>query len=163
MKMSCETVQDLLPDLASGRIEAGDRAGAEAHVATCMDCRATLETLRLLGTAPPPVPGDLESRIQAAVAGRFSADSPARGTAARPARPFWRRPAPAWGLAAAAVLALVLGRSLGPDDSGDLEILAMGQDDVLMLMPDDGMVAGGPLLDGLSDEDLALLLEELDR
>lgn len=148
MKMSCESVQDVLPELASGRIGEADRPGVESHVAVCPDCRDTLAALRLLQAATPPaVPPGLESRIRAAVA----------------RRPFWRRPAPAWGLAAAAVLALLLGRSLVPGSRAEPEILAMGQEDVLVLLPDDGMVAGGPLLDDLTDDELATLLEELDR
>jgi anti-sigma factor RsiW len=163
-KMNCESLLELLPDLAAGRLD-GDRVSvAEAHMADCPDCRETLATLRLLSAATPQVPGDVETRIRQAVAGQAAPipAAPAQDRV-RGVRPFWRRPAPAWGLAAAAVLALLLGRTVMPDDPGDLEILALGQDDVPALLPDDGMVAGGPVLDDLSDEDLALLLEELDR
>ena len=164
MNMDCDRVGELLPDMAAGRLSRESVPAVEAHVAACPECRETLAALRLLSMATPQAPDGLESRIRDAVCGQApsvpGAPSEGRGPGVRPS---WRRRAPAWGLAAAAVLALLLGRGLVPDEPGDPELLALGDDDVPALLPDDGMVAGGPVLDDLSDEDLALLLEELDR
>jgi hypothetical protein len=48
-------VRDLLPDLVHQRLDAETRARVEAHVASCADCAAELELLRLLrGTLRTP-------------------------------------------------------------------------------------------------------------
>jgi anti-sigma factor RsiW len=163
MSMTCEGVQDLLPELASGRLEGGERQAVAAHIEACGECRGALETLALLAAAPPSVPAGLEARIRSRLRDEFAPRPSVGSTPVARARRRWLLPAPAWGLAAAAVVALVMGRTLlstGPDRP---ELLALGEEDIPLLLADDGMIAGGPVLDGLTDDDLALLLEELDR
>lgn len=156
MSGTCETVQDLLPDLAAGRLDAARREGVEAHLGECGQCAGLLETLTLLAGATPAVPDGLEARIRSAVLGDARPVAPA-------ARPRLRLSAPAWGLAAAAVMALLLGRTLVDGNGGSPEILAMGQDEPALLLPDDGVVAGSLVLDALTDDELAILLEEMER
>jgi len=83
-------VRDLLPELLHGRLDEATRAGVEAHLAVCADCRAELELLRAAGRALsyPPVAVDVQ-RIVAAL--------PAPGRA-RPRR--WPRAAAFAALAA---------------------------------------------------------------
>lgn len=161
--MTCATVQEVLPDLATGRLEGGERKAVESHLAGCSQCRETLETLALVAAAPLPVPKGLEVRIQAAARDELRRSRTRTAPAGSSARRGWHIPVPAWGLAAAAVLALVMGRVLLPGGGSEPELLALGQDDLPVLLADDGMVAGAPMFDGLTDEDLALLLEELER
>lgn len=154
MNTTCESIRDQLPDLAAGRLAPGEGAAAESHLEGCADCQEEFRMLALLAQAPPPVPGDLEAKIRGAAAGGVSpVAAPGRGR---------RWFGPTWGLAAAAVMALLLGRTLvdtGDDGSGEL-LLAGG--DLPVLLEDDGVVAGAPMLDGLSEEDLLALLDEMD-
>lgn len=162
--MTCATVQDLLPELATGRLGGGESESVESHLAGCSRCREALDVLTLLTASPPTeAPPELEARIQAAVRQELAMTGTRRAPAAHGARRGWHIPAPAWGLAAAAVLALVMGRTLLPGGEQEPELLALGQEDLPVLLADDGMVAGAPVFDGLSDDDLALLLEELER
>jgi hypothetical protein len=210
MNKACETVQDLLPELAAGRLSDEAARAARSHVRGCGECGRVLETLTLLAGAAPAVPDGLEARIQAAVASEFGeadlrspgvlpsggVDRGADGGAGRGAiegaaggasaggvqrrSPLFSLPT--WGLAAAAVLAAVAGRGVlvdggSPGNSGRLdnaddllpaavlsasetELVALGAITGPDLVTESGMVAGVPVLDGLSDEDLMTLLEE---
>lgn len=151
MSMTCADIQDRLPERAGGGLPASEAVEVESHLAGCADCREVAETLALLVEATPRAPQGLEARI--AAAGR-EALRESRGRRTR-----WVTPA--WGLGAAAVLALLLGRTLLPGLENGPEILAVPAEEST-LFADDGMVAGAPVFDGLSDEDLALLLEEMD-
>lgn len=166
-KMNCETVQDRLPELATDRLEAEDRRVLAAHVEECAECREILGTLRLLAASRPSLPVGLASRIQEAarqeIRGSVAEARMATGTASGlGSGRRWRFSTPAWGLAAAAVVALVMGRTLLPGGEPEPQLLALGDAEFPALLTDDVMVAGGPVLDGLSDDDLALLLEELE-
>ncbi len=49
-------VQEMLPDLLHGKLEARARARVEAHVATCEDCAEDLEVLRTVKSAAVFIP-----------------------------------------------------------------------------------------------------------
>ena len=170
MNTTCEKIRDELPALAAGR-PSGARDEVEAHLAHCPGCREEYEVLALLAEAPPVVPSGLEAGIRAAVAregGRIPGTAdPGSGNGEAGVRLPGRRPSrryfgPAWGLAAAAVMALLLGRTLVDTGEGPGDEALAGGGEFPVLLADDGMVAGGPVLDGLSEEDLRVLLEELD-
>lgn len=184
MNQACDTVQDLLPELASGRLQGDAERAVRTHAAGCAECGDLLESLSLLAEAAVPVPPGLETRIQKAVAeaqngaGAVStATSPAgRSTRGSGARRSSLARLSTWGWAAAAVLALVVGRGVFLDQGGstggeadildgvvtgsETELVALGEFTGPTVVPEVGMVAGAPVLDGLSDEDLMTLLEE---
>jgi hypothetical protein len=95
--MMCENNEQLLGYLY-GELDSDDRGQFEAHIATCIECRAEIESLRTLrghlALWAPPVP-DLGFQIVR------------RTVESRPTvLPFRRRWGAAFGLAAAAVLVL---------------------------------------------------------
>jgi hypothetical protein len=84
--------------------------------------------------------------------------------------PRRQRGIPSWALGAAALLALAVGTPLivnrmaeAPTVADD-EVLAMAEQTLTpsVWASDDGLIAGEPALDGLSDEALLALLEELE-
>lgn len=161
---NCTEMLDRLPDLAEGRLPETEAGVIESHLATCVACRAEYEMVQLLVAAgPTPVPTGLEGRLQDAVRRKFA---PA-GSASR--RRSARR-VPAWGLAAAAGLVLAvatpvlvqrMGSVPGPV-ADDAEMAAeLGDRLPSPWIGDEAMLAGAPMLDGLSDEMLAELLKEL--
>ena len=120
----------------------------------------------------PSVPSDLEAKIQARIRQGLEDESspgqiPVRDdSSARPAF-VGRRWAPTWALSAAAVVILALGTSIlwnGGDGDMVQDPTAVASQELLpeSWLWDDGMVAGAPVFDGLSDEDLEALLEELE-
>jgi hypothetical protein len=154
-KVSCEDALDRLPEWAAGELDGAAADAVAAHVAACARCAAEADVLRMLRVSRPSVPSDLASRIvHAARAG---------GGSAAPTRTL-RRIAPAWALSAAAVLALAVGatvlRSRTEPAQPELGEVAL-QEDVGVWIADDAVVAGAPVLDELSDDDLAALLEEM--
>lgn len=170
--MNCADVGAMLPDLAVGTLDEREVERVEAHLALCAACSAELRLVSLLGRERPTVPEGLAARIRTALA----ADAGARREAARPVADAKSRrrfgfgfPEPRWGWASAAVLVLALGTTLVLSRT-----TAPGEEDVFLASLDastsvwpagDGMVAGAPLLDDLSDlsdEDLAALLQELE-
>lgn len=160
--MTCVTAQDHLPELAADRLDEAVRPGLDAHLTACGECREVLAALRLLMASRPAVPAGLEARIREAALREMRPGGTLVGATASRRFPG-RVSRPVWGFAAAAVLALVMGRTLLPVGDAGPELLALAEGDLPVLLPDDGLVAGGLLLDGLSDDDLALLLEELER
>lgn len=154
MNTTCNDAQDRLPELVTSRLASGERATLEAHVAGCPECREVLETLQLLAAAPPRVPEGIEARIRE----RLRARTP-RAEVPRASSPRWRTPA--WALAAAAVVALLLGRSLLSSRTEGPAFIALGESDLPVLL-DEALVAGAPVLDGLTDEEINLLLEEFE-
>ena len=77
-----------------------------------------------------------------------------------------RRPAHTWwGVSAAAIAALALGIGIvsqqASDPSGDIPAFAREAEEGEIWLSDDGLVAGAPALDDLSDEALLELLDEL--
>ena len=100
-------------------------------------------------------PASLASEIKSAVAAEMESDTGFEySEAARFAR---------WRLPAAATVVLAMGTALIWQRTQALpEVGPLGQDPFAVVWPsDDQDVAGVPMLADLSDEDLALLLEEL--
>lgn len=163
-EMTCDHVLDRLPDLAAGRIGESDAAALHAHLGGCADCAEAWSVVSLLAEAgPAPVPPGLEARLQAAV--RADGVGSAAGAAGG------RRGIPHWRLAAAAGIVLALatpvlmdrmgtGNGVLPDDLEVAEALTESLPSP-WLGEDEGIVAGAPVLDGLSDEALEQLLEEM--
>lgn len=145
---SCASVKELLPGLADGTLAAADVAAVELHLAACSDCRSELELVRLLRGSRPTVPAGLAARIRGAV--RFRHDAVSR---------------PWWGLAAAVIAALAIGIGVVAERGGGTAAPVpayasdAGQNDVWV--SDDGLVAGAPVLNGLSDQALQQLLKEM--
>lgn len=176
---SCDPVQDLLPELAAGDLDPEAAAEAKAHLEGCEACRGAYEVIGKVRTALPAVPEGLEERIKARVREEFGSEwkrpglqggdpGTAAGSLSPQVLPFRRRSrVPMVGLSAAAVLVLALGINLiWGGRQGDImqdPVVVAAQD----LPPeawlwDDGMVAGAPVYDGLSDEDLEALLEDFE-
>lgn len=152
--MTCEELADRLPDWAAGRLGDAEHALVAAHVAVCDDCSAQGSVLGALFAARPEAPAGLAERIARAQAHAV----PEAG-----ANRSWRRPA--WVLSAAAVLVLAVGTTVLLRDPQMIEVVSvLGEvplEESQVWIADDGAVAGAPVLDDLSDEALATLLEEL--
>lgn len=145
----------------------------EAHLGVCPDCRKELDLIRALRDVRPEVPPGLEGRIQARVQEEVAREPTWIAEEASPETgrgiPIFGRPrrVPAWALSAAAVVILALSTGV----IWKQRVLDVVQDPIVVAsldpLPeawlwDDGMVAGAPVFDGLSDEDLEALLEELE-
>jgi len=147
----CEMARERIPDFVAGRLSEDEAARVTAHLPSCGECAAEAELVALLYQARSAPPEGLASRIQGAA--RISGF---RGGAG--ARPWW-------GLAAAAVAALALGIGVVTDRSTGLglEIPAYvaTAEDVGLWASDDGLIAGAPALEDLSEEALLTLLEEM--
>jgi predicted anti-sigma-YlaC factor YlaD len=146
----CEIVRERLPDFVGGRLAPSDAVEVQAHLGECTECRDEAALVGLLYAARPAAPAVLAPRIEGA------ARAP-RGRAYHP----W------WGVAAASVAAVALGIGVmsregpAPEDAEVPGIVA-GVGEASLWVADDGLVAGAPALEGLSDEALLQLLEELD-
>ena len=144
----CEVVREMIPDHGAGRLGADESALVEAHMAGCDECRLELELVGLVLASTAAVPDGLAGRVDAAWKGR--------GT---PRHRRW------WGLSAAAVAALALGINMTSTGTDPVELLVPGYayevEEGDLWLSDDGVIAGAATLDGLSDEALAQLLEEL--
>lgn len=159
--ITCDAVLAVLPDWILGSLPEQDAAAVSTHVATCGECGREAALIRAVRGAKPEVPPGLESRIQAALR-----VDPVVGDSA-PTRPrHWWPPQPRWGLAAA-VLVLALGTAvIWPQVRGPLPVAPAGSldDDALLAEgwgTDRGIVAGVPVIEELSDEQLLALLQEL--
>jgi len=143
----CGQVRELIPDFVGSRLAAEDLEAVEAHVTRCGECRAELELAQTILASRPRIPDGLLARIAAAVA----AD---RRSHTRP----W------WGISAAAVAALALGIGLSSQRAEapvDVPGFAYEAEEGDVWLSDDGLVAGAPLFDGLSDDALMTLLDEI--
>ena len=173
MTNACESVVDRLPDRVANRLGPEEALQVDTHLEECAACRAEAELLTLLAADAPTAPPGLEERIQRAVGREFGKEVAAvraSGAAGGPVphRTLGWRPSriPAWGWAAAAGLALLLGRGLVPDGESTAsgpDLLALTDADVEYgVLPTGDIVAGAPVLDGLTEEVLNQLLEEWD-
>lgn len=144
----CGTVREFLPDFAAGRLGLEQLRAIEAHLPSCTECRVELELIRVLLEAPPVVPDRLADEVVSAV---------------RMSRRSVRRPW--WGISAAAIAAIALGIGISTDRPGTVlgpvPDFASEADEGEAWLSDDGLLAGAPSIDGLSDEALLELLEEL--
>jgi len=148
----CEMVRERLPDFVGGRLVQVDAARVRAHLDVCPECAAEAALLGLLFAARPAAPAGLARQIE-------SSASVARRHVYHP----W------WGVAAASVAAVALGIGVMSSDRSPVELveetevpgIVVGAEETSIWVGDDGLVAGAPALEGLSDEALLLLLEEM--
>lgn len=146
----CETVRDRIPDFVRGCLREADAALVRAHLEECVDCRMETELVGSLRAARPVEPEGLSRRIEEAVR--------------RDRHTQWR---PWWGLAAASVAAVALGigvlsKTSPTEEPGDVPAYVASAEEVSLWPADDGLIAGGPALEALSDEALQTLLDELE-
>lgn len=144
--IGCDHVRDLLAPWVREELCADDRRSVEEHVAGCEECRAEERLLRALHAGMPVLPDDLQARVKASIAA-----APLR-------RRVWMSPR----LAAAAITVVALGTAViwrQPPGAGNG---VLDEEPLALTWPtDDGFIAGVAMLDDLSDEALAELLEEL--
>ena len=143
-ELECAVVREWMPDFATGLRVPPGREAMDAHLSSCGECRAERDLVRALRASRREPPAGLARRVVRAV----------RADRARP----W------WGLTAAAVAALALGIGIASDRAGsDAEVpgFAYEVDEGVVWGSEDGLMAGAPLLDELSDEALQQLLDEL--
>jgi hypothetical protein len=142
----CGAIRELLPGLAAGRLATAEAAVVETHLDRCADCRAELDLVRLLYATRAEVPAGLLDRVTRASIVR------------RPARTWW-------GISAAAIAALALGIGIVSDDASapgaEPPAFVREAEEGEIWLSDDGLVAGAPALDDLSDEALLELLDQL--
>lgn len=148
----CGAIRDLIPDFVASRLATDETDRVERHMRACADCRAELELVRTLLASRASVPdGLLERIVRDAVSGAVSG----RRTPAR----TW------WGISAAAIAALALGIGITSEDSAEPPLDVPGfvseAEEGAIWLSDDGLLAGAPALDELSDEALLQLLDEL--
>lgn len=148
-EFDCGAVREIIPELAGDRLEAEARGPIEEHLVACDDCRAELELARALYASRATAPPGLAERVI--------------DTVRRDRRSLHR---PWWAISAAAVAALALGIGItsGPaGQGGDLGTtdVALETEETELWLSDDGVLAGAPLLETLSDEALTALLEEM--
>jgi len=147
-EVDCGSIRESIPDLVANRLVADDVAGVEGHVATCGECRAELELAQIVFAGRAAVPEGLGDRVIEAV----------RRDRRVPGRPWW-------GVSAAAVAALALGIGIVSEPSAtfdaDVPDFAYEVEEGEVWLSDDGLLAGAPAFDDLSDEALLQLLDEL--
>jgi len=147
--VKCETAREWIPDYVSGRLAKLDATSVQSHLRACDECRAEVGLARLIFESRVDVPDGLANRVRDAV--RYDRTSISR---------------PWWGITAAAVAALALGIGISSDRSEQPESPIPGYAYELeegdLWLSDDGLIAGAPALDALSDEALLQFLDELD-
>jgi anti-sigma factor RsiW len=150
----CGTVRELIPDVVGGRISETDRGKVERHAVECSECAAELRLAGTLFASRPVPPRGLLERLLESV----HTSAPTVRTRAQPPR-VW------WSVAAAAVAAFALGIGISSDPGPELPVEVPGfayeVEEGDIWVSDDGLLAGAPLFDDLSDDALLQLLEEL--
>jgi anti-sigma factor RsiW len=147
---ACGRIRDLLPLALTGTLPPEERGEMEAHLGRCEDCRSEELFLRRVLAARPRAPDSLAPSVMEAL----DRTPPAR--ISRGSLTWWHR------AAAVAVLALGVGlvwqRTETRDPMWSLALDAPAEN----WGQEDWMVAGSALLDGVSEETLLALLEEID-
>jgi anti-sigma factor RsiW len=170
-RQDCDGIRDVLPEWVLGALDVEEMEKVREHLSACPDCAGEEGVLKMLLASRPGPPAGLEARIQARVMEEMSEGGsvePARGEAG--VIPLFRRRgwAPTWALSAAAVVILSLGIGVIWNGADVPEVL---QDPVQVAVDeplpeswlwDDGLVAGAPVYDGLTDEQLEALIQELE-
>jgi len=169
--MSCGEARDLMPDLVNGRLGPEPTARLEAHVAGCAECGTELRLVRMIYASRPEVPEGLAASVGAAVLAdhrsrrRVPAERAAAAGVGRRRVERGRPDRPWWGVAAAAIAAVALGIGIrsGPAREAPSVVPSYGYEvgEGGLWLTDDGLLAGAPSLEGLTDEALMRLLEEL--
>ena len=163
----CETVRPLLPEWVGGRLDADAARAVRLHVQGCEECTEEAEIVRALAAARPTVDPGLAERIQATLRDQVGAPGGLAPTGAGGTPSRWSSRQP-WGLAAAAAVVLALGtaviwpqvrgRNAPPSPDGIAEEpLFTG-----VFSDGGGIVAGAPVIEELTDEQLFTLLAELE-
>ena len=154
-KIGCAEVKDRLPEWVRHELAEGDRADVGAHVSSCESCAQEVELLRRIQAAAFSTPASLAHEIKSALAEEIEL------TANKSYSRTWHFER--WHLPVAATVVLALGTGLIWQRMQALpEVGPLGQDPFAVIWPSDDLdVAGVPMLADLSDEDLAILLEEL--
>jgi anti-sigma factor RsiW len=162
-RIGCADVKDLLPEWIRHELGESDRAVVSAHVSSCAACLEEVELLENIQAAAFSTPASLASEIKSAVAAEIKSLVAAEieldvGVQYSQAGRFT-----GWQLPAAATVLLALGSAVIWQRTQVLpEVGPLGQDPFAVVWPsDDAEVAGVAMLADLSDEELALLLEEL--
>ncbi|HSJ09130.1 MAG TPA: zf-HC2 domain-containing protein [Longimicrobiales bacterium] len=156
MTHDCDSIRDQLPLLALGRLPADEASTVRSHAEACAECRAELDVVVMLQGALAPVPVGLEARVIGAV--RRVAPS--------------RRWNPARLAMAATLAAAVIGGTVIFERSGYLPgaesqlsrtiSLETGESAMSWDTDADPLLHGGSTLEGLSVEELELILAELE-
>lgn len=160
-------IRDRLPDWATGRLEAEEAERVASAVERDAELRAEAEVVRLLAESRPEVPTNLGADIREAVDADLQvAGEPERQRGPK-AAPWSKRAVgvPRWALAAAATAVIALGtlevmRGANGTSIDDAFLVTL-EESPSPWVSDDGRVARAPVLNDLSDEALASLLEEL--
>jgi anti-sigma factor RsiW len=143
----CGATRESIPDYVGGRLQDFDAGAVERHVAGCRECEAELALARSIFASRAAVPDALLDRLLVSLARER-----------QPARTWW-------GISAAAVAALALGIGIASDPSAvapvDVPGFAYEVQEGDIWVSDDGLLAGAPMFDGLSDDALMQLLNEL--
>jgi predicted anti-sigma-YlaC factor YlaD len=177
--MRCDGVRDLLPELHHGELSSAVRHRVDAHLASCEECRDILAFLRRVDGERPEARASALEAARTAAAREFAERTRFTGpermeegivplNAARE-RPRWLSDL-RWSLPAAAVLVVALGTSAiwfgggGPQAGGidPLEAVQSEVDGYAFYLGEDPVIAGGVVLEQLSDDELQTLLEELE-
>ena len=143
---TCANAEDVLSALVRGEL-GEERALVEDHVSSCSNCTDELALIQLLSGSAHEAPAGLASEIKEAVA---------HDRTNKPRTIGWQLPA-------AATIVLVLGTSIVWQRTQTLpETSQLAQESFVMVWADgDALVADAPMLEDLSEEELAVLLEEL--
>ncbi len=168
--MTCAEIRDRIPDFVADMMTAESAETLRVHLDGCEPCAAELELVRDLSLSRPDVPAGLEARVIDAVRTAAADDS----ESAAAILPIRRRPAPrfhipTWAMGAAAILVLAIGTPLVVDRMQDEGRMAASDDFmedtpiVSLWASDDGLMAGAPMLDGLTDEELLALLDGMEE
>lgn len=155
--LSCDAVRDELPAWERGELSDEAAEAVRVHVARCAECAAEAETLRLLLRHRSDVSDVLQARVRRA----------ATVTPRRRRLMVYGGPA---ALAASIIGVLFLGRAVlqGDDsarkivpDSPPAAAAAVGVLAPEVVPGQDGVLAGGLVLESLSDHELRTLLQEM--
>lgn len=169
IKCTDSAIREMLPDLLHGTLPADAKARAEAHLATCEECREDLRVLRTIQSAAVFAPTIDVDRVVRQI-------PPYRTIVPPVVVPARSRRMP-WLVAATLAIAIVGGGSLVvlrdnvPSGSQVVVIpqssTEMGTQPAPVIAKMPGSVAPALALaadvDGLSDGDLALLMDEMNR
>ena len=169
--LDCNGVRDLLPERILGVLAPELAAPVEEHLSNCPECSREEGFLRTVLTSRPEVPSTLAPRIQARLREEMAIGQRPKAIREPAGILSWlslRPRAPAWALSAAAVAVLSLGIAVVWNGE---DLPEVGQDPIQVVTEepipeawlwDDGIVAGAPVLDGFSDQELEALIKELE-
>ena len=151
----CGVIRELIPEFAGDRLGTREGASVEDHLAACEECLREFDLVRILLEGRTESP---EAWIREVVA-RVADDQRRYGRGRLAAHRPW------WGISAAAVAVIALGIGIESVGSASADVVLPGfayeAEESDLWLSGDGLVAGTPALDELSDEALTELLEEM--